>query len=173
MPEEFTDVEMDACRDAAALVSAHTRGDEVDARAVATNCNQVETLLSLAALAGKFGRAAGLDLSQVTVAEPGQAQPVSDSLRKVEVVDVVAGGRYRNGQGVELVVVELLRDWGGPVKESPLGGLNPGRSLPLGAVWIVELDSDLFGPTRLLAAPQGLAEGGYELIAEPTFEARQ
>lgn len=72
MSDDFTDVEMDACRDAAALVSAFTRGDIEGARVVATNCNQVETLLSLAALAGKLGMAAGLDLSQVTVAEPTQ-----------------------------------------------------------------------------------------------------
>lgn len=70
MSDVFTDVEMDACRDAAALVSAYARNDEAAARVVAANCNQVETLISLAALAGKFGMAAGLDLSQVTVAEP-------------------------------------------------------------------------------------------------------
>lgn len=70
MSDEFTDAEMDACRDAAALVSAYTRGDIEGMRVVAASCNQVETLLSLAALAGKFGMAAGLDLSHVTVAPP-------------------------------------------------------------------------------------------------------
>lgn len=87
--------------------------------------------------------------------------------RKVEVADVVCGGRYRNNVGVVLVVLERLRNWGGPMTEPLRAGLDPGPSSPLGAVWIVELDSDLFGPTRLLATPQGLAECGYELIDEP------
>lgn len=95
-------------------------------------------------------------------------------MRKVEVVDVVRGGRYRNGADVELVAVELLRDWGGPMVETldPAAG-DPGPSLPLGAVWIVEEDSDVFGPTRLLATPQGLADGGYVLVAEPESQARE